>query len=85
MVLRLQIQHIAVQLLYHEFASIEAFIGDVEDGIFVGWLVVHVEDNVSLGNRDNLGDVADSWPDSGFTNWDVHVGCVAFEELHWSE
>lgn len=85
MVLRLQVEHQAVQLLYHEFAPIEAFIRDVEDRILVGWLVVHVEDYVCLGNRDDLGDVAGSWPDSGFADGDVHVGCVSFEQLHRSE
>ena len=62
----------------------EAFVGDVEDGVFVGGLVVDVEDYVGFG----MGMMLEMFLGLGLTLFfdrDVHVAGVSFEQVHGSE
>ncbi len=74
-----------VEFLDDEFPFIEAFVGDVEDRVFVGGFVVHVEDDVGLRDGDDMGDVFGFGPDAIFADGDVHVGGVLFKHLNRAE
>lgn len=71
-----------VEFLDDEFPFIEAFIGDVEDRVFVGGFVVHVEDDVGFRDGDDMGDVFGLGPDAIFADGDVHVRGVLFKHLN---
>ena len=42
-----------IQLLDHELVLLEALVGDVEDGVLVSRLIVHIEDDVRLWDGDD--------------------------------
>jgi hypothetical protein len=48
----LEVENVVVQFLCDELVFLEAFVCDVEDRVFVGGLVVHVEDDVGFWDRD---------------------------------
>jgi hypothetical protein len=74
-----------IEFLDDEFAFVEAFVCDVEDRVFVGGFVVHVEDDVGLRDGDDMGDVFGFGPDAIFADGDVHVGGVLFKHLKRAE
>lgn len=43
-----EVQHKMIQLLDHELILLESFVGDIENGVLVSWLIVHIEDYVCL-------------------------------------
>lgn len=83
--IRFEIEHVIVQLFGDKLVLLEALVGDVEDGVLVSRLVVHVEDYVCLWNGDDVGDISRLWLDSVLSDRDVHVGCVSLEQLHRSQ
>lgn len=81
----LEVKNVVVQFLCDEFVFLKTLICNVEDGVFVGRLVVHVEHDVSFGDGYNCGDISCFRFDSIFTDWNVHVGSVSFEKLNWPQ
>ena len=73
------VKRIIVKFFDHEFVLLEAFVGDVEDGVFIGRFVVHVKDYVSFGDWDNVGDVLWFWFDSVFADWNMHISSVSLQ------
>ena len=80
-----EVKHVVVQFFGDKLVLLEALIGDVEDGVLVSGLIVHIEDYVGLGNGDDAGDVSRLWLDPVLADGDVHVGCVSLKQLHGSE
>lgn len=81
----LEIKHVVVQFLSDELVLLEALIGDVEDRVSIGRLVVHVEDDMGLWNRDDGWDVARLRLDAILTDRDMHVGSIPLQKLHWTK
>lgn len=53
LIFSLEVQHKMIQLFDHELVLLESLVGDIEDGVLVSWLVVHVEDYVCLWDGDD--------------------------------
>jgi hypothetical protein len=80
-----EVEDIVIELLSDELVLLKALISNVEDGVFVGGLVVHVEDNMRFGDGDHGGDVARLGLDAVLADGDVHVSSIALEQLHGAE
>lgn len=74
--LSFEIKNHIVEFLDDKLALIIAFVSDIENGVFVGWFIVNVKDDVGLWDGDDIGDVFGFWADSTFPNGDVHVGGI---------
>jgi hypothetical protein len=77
----LEVEDVVVQFLCDELVLLEAFVCDVEDGVFVSGFVVHVEDDVGLWDGDDSGDVSCFRFYSVLADRNMHIGCVSFEKL----
>jgi hypothetical protein len=80
-----EVEDVVVKLFSDELVLLKPLISDVEDRVFVGGLIVHVEDDMGLGDRDDSGDVSRLGFDAVLADGDVHIGCIAFQQLHWSK
>ena len=81
----LEIKHEVVQLFYHEFALIEAFVCDVENRVFVSGFVVHVEYDMGFRYRRNFQNVFRFGLNSVLSDGDMHICRVSLERFHRAE
>lgn len=75
----LEIENKIVQFFDHKLVLFEAFIRDIEDRIFIGWFVVHVEHDMGLRDRHYIRDVTRFRFDSALTDRNMHISCISFE------
>jgi len=81
----LEVEDEIIQFFSDELVLLKALVGDVEDRVLVGRLVVHIEHDVRLRNGNNRGDVPGPRLNAIFSNRNVHVRCVSLEVLHGAE
>ena len=81
----LEVKDVVVQFLCDELVFLETFVCDVEDWVFVGGLVVHVEDNVGFWDGDYSWDISCFWFYSVFADRDMHIGGISFKKLYGSQ
>ena len=78
----LEVQHHMIQLLDEELVFVVTLVRDVKNRVFVGRLVVHVEDDVRFGDRDYVCKVLGPGSYPRLADRDVHVRGIFLQHLN---
>ena len=78
LIVSFKIENKIIKFLDHELILFKTFISDVEDRVLVCWLVVHIEDNMSLRNGHDGSNISWTRFYPILPYWNVHVSCVSF-------
>jgi hypothetical protein len=84
-ILCFKVENHIIKFLDDELTLFKAFVSDVEDGVFVSGFIVHIEDDVSFGDGDDVSYVFGFGADSVFADGNVHIGGIFLKYFYGAQ